>query len=229
MVSRAALVVSMVAALAVPVAADAAPRQSCRLVRDAANDSYAAGGPVNGLPMASTDIVSADLASESTYITAAITVRDLSARASETDAIGFGLSFLLHGSRYELYGGESHARGTEFTLWHQTGGSFEQPEWGFKAYASGLLDDDSSTAYVTVPLTMLGVDGTDHIPASRLRAASGFGADALFTGGGSRTDLADSDASYRLGTPSCSPAPVEPCRNPQPAGIPRQDTCPGGA
>ena len=212
--------------LAVPAVAGPQTR-TCRLVTDAADDSHATGS-VGAVPMSSTDILSADLASEGTYITAAIRVKDLYARATQTDGIAASLRFTVGKSTFQLYGGESHWRGQEYTVWHQERGDDEHPTWGFMGYASGMFNDDDSTVYITATLKSLGLAAKGQT-ARKLRAEAGYGVDAGVTGGGMRTDDAPSDASYVFGSPSCSPVPVNPCRDPQSPGHPPQDPCPGGA
>ena len=224
--ARAAALVAAAALCALPVHAQAEPRESCRILVDAQGDADGSGG-AGVVWMKSTDVVSADVASTAEYLTAAIRVVDLGARHSEAEMIGASLDFTVHRSRFAFQAVESTTR-LEFTVWRKTGPGNGAGDWGFVSYATGAFNDDDSTMYVTLPLSRLGIRGNTGYSATDLRAVSAYGYDAAVTATTARADEGFGTGTYRLGSPSCSPAPVEPCRDPRPAGIPPQDTCPGG-
>ncbi len=224
------LVVLGVAALALsatPVSVHAEPaRQSCRILVDGEGDAEGSAG-LGVVRMKSTDIVSADIASTEEYLTATVRVADLYARSSEAQMVGYSLEFTVNRSRFAFQAAESTTR-IEYTVWRKTGPGNGAGDWGFVSYASGAFNDDDSAVYVTLPLARMAIRGDASYTAKDLRALSVYGYDAAVTATTAHADEAFGQGGYRLGSPSCAPAPVEPCRDPQPAGIPAQDMCPGG-
>jgi len=228
MMSRNILVLAVLALLVSGVEVDAlaeGPRESCRILVDATGDAEGSGG-AGVIKMKSTDIVSADLASTPDYLTATVRVADLYARSDEAQMIGLSLQFDVGTTRFGFQTVESTTR-EEYTVWRRPAGG--GGSWGWVGYATGAWNDDDSAVHITMPLKKLRIAANSRATAGNLVSKSFYGYDAAVIASAASADEAVGTGSYRLGSPSCAPAPVEPCRDPRPEGIPKRDRCPGGS
>jgi hypothetical protein len=205
-------------------------------VTDASGDADRTAGSAPLTAMKSTDIIAADLASTPKYLTAAVHLADLYSWHNESPSgVGVGFTFVVGDTRINMssYDSETHNAETgrpEFSLWRQSAKSVEGEPWTFVGWLSGEWDEDSGIIYITSSLQMLKIAPNSHATATMLQASSGYAIDAGVAGTAIRADHAESQATYRLGTRSCSRVPVEPCLAPEPPKAPPDDNiCPGGA
>ena len=234
--ARLTLPIALVAALASAAAASAAPkgRAVCNLVKDARGDQQATtwnGNPVEGEPWSSDfDIVSADVATDRTNMTAAIrlaTLRNVTTDPTSPSA-RYSLMFVAGKQRFDL-SATVGVDGASGSVSRETSFTGDENEVGAST-AEGIgqlqvvVDEDRSEIRMTGPIEIF-APWVSLKPGARITglrvwswtfAGNGGGArvypvpgvdfGVVLGGGGgasSSTDRADSKATYVTGSRSC--------------------------
>ena len=213
-----ACIAAVVALVGGPAAAER-PR-ACNLVTDAEGDAAPPTVPDGGWPTgtpaypSSLDIVTADVATDATRLTAVIRVAGL--RSDETGSpsgIAFAFHLTVRGQRFSLEASRNVGSEPRFRLWgrveHVGDENSGAASYGLIGPIDGVFDEDASEIRMTAPLRLFG---------SQIRAGERFGAFRLWsyfeagatspasdraTQTGHSADGAQSAATYAAGSPSC--------------------------
>ncbi|HVF04722.1 MAG TPA: hypothetical protein VNA20_07780 [Frankiaceae bacterium] len=202
----------------------AAPARVCRLVTDARNDTAVAPGTVTspaGTQEPSLDIVSADLASDTRWLTTAVRVADLQLPTGiSSHGLGHSLYFRAGEHRYVVYAyavPSGRYAGLYRVTWDGVGTPLEQngtarTEEEITARTRVTYDVARSEVRVSVPVTAFAADGglrpgtrIDEIQAVTWRDRQ-VSADPVLAGRWGERDGADAAAAtnaYTAGRPSC--------------------------
>jgi hypothetical protein len=195
--------------------ASATTRPSCHIVTDRAGDATNAPGTGrSGLPnQADVDVTSADVASNSRYVTTVVRVAHLGASlAAAPRTTAYWVFF--HIGKTDYYTAATRYPDAEtFTL---NGGSAAEgnsqvptPLTTYYSAVTGAFDVANDQVRVNVPMSVLLKDG----PVTQGRFISGIAAETFVDAGlnaavgaavGGQTDISDTtDGRYRIGSPSC--------------------------
>ena len=211
----AALALAAGAAAPTLEAADAAPPRSCEHVRDAAGDSgllggEGGGGPVPGTYDASVDIVSADVATHRTHLTAVIRVEALTIPAQPTP---YGAAWSMHFATPEaafFLEAKRTLDGDRFHLSVYTtpysGDTSQSYLYDPLGAVSGVIDGSRNEVRLTAPLSMFAPYDkiTAGAPITKLLAISWITQAVMeYPGANTQADEGSSTASYPAGARSC--------------------------
>ena len=195
-----------------------APKASCQMLTDPAGDGSLHGSSPQGTPTypASLDILSADIASDATTLTAVIRVAGLSSvDTGSPTGLGYDLLVSVHGQRFRFYAQRHTGSEDRFTmsvrLEHVGDENTGSATWGLIGHIDGIFDEDASEIRMHAPLSYFTpkVARGHRLSSLMLWSTMSTGfyppSDTGVPGGstGEGTDRAESAATYAAGSPSC--------------------------
>ncbi len=213
---RRTLVVVTVGALLLCSSASAAPRDapSCRmLVDEEYDDAVTPIPPTQPTSVGSLDIVSGDVASDASRLTAVARVRRLSSfEPGAPDGVQFVITFQVQRASFDIVANRG-PEGQSFNLFLRegaAGGAAGAATFRFIREIEGIFDDDASEIRATLPLALIrpyaptgrgSVVGKLAIGAKRRAGTSGT--DVHNVNVSATGDKSTSTATYRMGGRSC--------------------------